>query len=38
MKRGKRSSERRGIRVHGGEKGFMCPEENGLFEGLGKAN
>lgn len=28
----------RGIRVHGGEKGFMCSEEDGVSEGLGKVN
>lgn len=38
MKRGRRSSDRQGIHVHAREKGFLCPEEDGVFEGLGKAN
>lgn len=38
MERGRKSSDRWGINAHGGEKGFMCSEEDGIFEGLGKSN
>lgn len=38
MERGRKSSDRQGIHVHAGEKGLVCSEEDGVSEGLGKAN